>query len=72
MIVFLIQNTQNRNMKAVQLKLDELIRAIKGAHTGLVDLEDLSDDELNRLKEYFAKLSGGEAAVEEEIKEERK
>src|SRR6476660_8522616 len=45
LMVFLIQNTQNRDAKAVHLKLDELLRGVKGARTGLVDLEDLTDEE---------------------------
>jgi low affinity Fe/Cu permease len=53
LMVFLIQNTQNRDAKAVHLKLDELIRAIKDARNELVDLEDLSDEELKRLEEQF-------------------
>ena len=52
-MVFLIQNTQNRDAKAVHLKLDELIRAIKNARNELVDLEELSDDELKNLEEQF-------------------
>ena len=54
--VFLIQNTQNRDGKAVQLKLDELIRALRGARNKLVDLEDLSDEELKALKKEFQRL----------------
>jgi low affinity Fe/Cu permease len=46
LMVFLIQNTQNRDSQAVQLKLDELIRATQGAHNALLDLEELSDREL--------------------------
>ena len=53
LMVFLIQNTQNRDAKAMHLKLDELIRALKGARDQLVDLEDLSDEELKRLEEQF-------------------
>ena len=53
LMVFLIQNTQNRDAEAMQLKLDELIRAIKSARNQLVDLEDLSDDELRKLQEQF-------------------
>jgi low affinity Fe/Cu permease len=53
LMVFLIQNTQNRDAKAVHLKLDELIRAIKNARNELVDLEDLSDEELKQLEEQF-------------------
>ena len=55
-MVFLIQNTQNRDAKAVQLKLDELIRALEGARNSLVDLENLSDDDLKRLQKEFQRL----------------
>ena len=56
LMVFLIQNTQNRDAKAAHLKLDELIRAVKGARNQLVDLEDLSDDELKKLEEQFQRM----------------
>jgi low affinity Fe/Cu permease len=56
LMVFLIQNTQNRDAKAVHLKLDEMIRALKGARNKLVDLEDLSDEELKNLEEQFQRL----------------
>lgn len=56
LMVFLIQNTQNRDAKAVHLKLDELIRAVKDARNELVDLENLSDEELQRLEEQFQKM----------------
>jgi low affinity Fe/Cu permease len=56
LMVFLIQNTQNRDAKAMQLKLDELIRALKGARNQLVDLEDLSDEELKKLEQQFQRL----------------
>ena len=56
LMVFLIQNTQNRDAKAMQLKLDEIIRALKGARNELVDLEDLSDEDLARLEEQFQRL----------------
>jgi len=56
LMVFLIQNTQNRDAKAVHLKLDEIIRAIKGARNELVDLEDLSDEDLARLEKQFQRL----------------
>jgi len=55
-MVFLIQNTQNRDAKAMHLKLDELIRAIQGARNRLVDLEKLSDDELKKLEEQFTRV----------------
>jgi low affinity Fe/Cu permease len=56
LMVFLIQNTQNRDAKAVHLKLDEMIRALKGARNQLVDLEDLSDEDLKNLEEQFQRL----------------
>jgi len=56
LMVFLIQNTQNRDAKAIHLKLDELIKGVKGARTELVDLEDLSDADLERLHKEFARL----------------
>ena len=56
LMVFLIQNTQNRDAKAVHLKLDELIRALRGARNNLVDLEKLSDEELKVLEEQFTRL----------------
>lgn len=57
LMVFLIQNTQNRDSKAVQLKLDELIRATKGARTKYVGLEDLSDIDLSELDKEFKLLT---------------
>lgn len=56
LMVFLIQNTQNRDAKAIHLKLDELLRGIKGARTDLVDLEELSDAELEQLQQEFRRL----------------
>ena len=56
LMVFLIQNTQNRDAKAVHLKLDELIRAVQGARNQLVDLENLSDDDLKKLEDQFRRL----------------
>lgn len=60
-MVFLIQNTQNRDAKAMQLKLDELIRATK-ARDAFVDLEDLSDEELGELDKEFRGIRDKEAA----------
>ena len=56
LMVFLIQNTQNRDAKAMHLKLDEIIRALKKARNELVDLENLSDEELDRLEGQFKRL----------------
>ncbi|MEM5788487.1 MAG: low affinity iron permease family protein [Syntrophobacteraceae bacterium] len=57
-MVFIIQNTQNRDSKAVHLKLDELIRVTKSARNRMLDVEDLSDEQLKRLREQFAQLNG--------------
>lgn len=57
LMVFLIQNTQNRESAAVQLKLDELIRAVKGAHTAFMDLEELTEEELILIKNHYLKLA---------------
>jgi len=59
LMVFLIQNTQNRDAIAIHLKLDELIRALKGARNRLVDIEELSDEELERLRSEFRRLGAG-------------
>ena len=56
LMVFLIQNTQNRDAKAMHLKLDEIIRALEKARNELVDLEDLSDKDLEKLEEQFKSL----------------
>src|ERR1700687_654068 len=57
LIAFLLQNTENRDTRALQLKLDELIRATGGARLNLMNLERLSEDELQHLKEEFERLS---------------
>ena len=57
LMVFLIQNTQNRDALAIQLKLDELLRALQGARNSLVDLESLSDEQMEHLKNEFARLA---------------
>jgi low affinity Fe/Cu permease len=57
LIVFLIQNTQNRDGAAVQLKLDELIRSIEGAQNSLLDLEELSESELDDLRKEYLSLA---------------
>ena len=57
LMVFLIQNTQNRDSEAVQVKLDELIRAVEGAHDALLDLEDLEDKELESIRARYGELA---------------
>jgi low affinity Fe/Cu permease len=56
LMVFLIQNTQNRDSKAIHLKLDEIIRSMDKARDSLIDLEDLSDEEIARVQEEFKHL----------------
>jgi low affinity Fe/Cu permease len=56
LMVFLIQNTQNRDAKAIHLKLDELLKGVAGARTGMVNLQHLSDAELEKLQEEFQRL----------------
>jgi len=68
LMVFLIQNTQNRDARAIHLKLDELIRAIKPARNMLIDIEDMEDDELSLLQEEFKKFRDMKIA---EIKKRR-
>jgi low affinity Fe/Cu permease len=56
LMVFLIQNTQNRDAKAAHLKLDEIIRALKGARNQLIDLEKLSDEDLTAVEKQFEQV----------------
>jgi low affinity Fe/Cu permease len=62
LMVFLIQNTQNRDTQALQLKLDELIRATKGAHNLMLALDKMDDQQLKRLQTLYEKLGEGEDA----------
>jgi low affinity Fe/Cu permease len=57
LMLFLIQNTQNRDTAALQLKLDELLRAVRGAQNTLINLEELTEDDLARIKERYARLA---------------
>jgi len=57
LMVFLIQSTQNRDSEAIQVKLDELIRAIEGAHNALLDLEELEEKDLDRIRAGYEKLA---------------
>ena len=64
LMIFLIQNTQNRDAMAIHLKLAELIRAVESARTELVNLEELPDEKLQQLKEQFEQLPGLKIMVE--------
>jgi low affinity Fe/Cu permease len=57
LMVFIIQNTQNRDTEAMQLKLDELIRATQGAHNTLLDLEELDEDKLDKIRDKYQALA---------------
>ena len=57
LMVFLIQNTQNRDTAAIHLKLDEIVRSLQGAHNAVLDLEELSESELERLRSQYEKLA---------------
>ena len=57
LMVFLIQNTQNRDTEAMQIKLDELIRVVEGAHNALLDLEELDDESLDRFRARYEALA---------------
>ena len=57
LMVFLIQNTQNRDAEAVQVKLDELLRVTRGAHNTLLDLEELEDQELDRMRVMYQDIA---------------
>lgn len=65
LMIFLVQNTQNRDAKAIHLKLDEVIRAIKGARNDLMDLEDEPDERLKDLHNEFHELSQKSKELEE-------
>ena len=57
LMVFLIQNTQNRDTEALQIKLDELIRAVRGARNEVIDLEELDEAELDKIRNEYLKLA---------------
>ena len=65
LMVFVIQSSQNRDTRAIQLKLDELLRSVTAARNELVSLENLSDEELDRLRREFAKLAASSSQTPE-------
>jgi low affinity Fe/Cu permease len=67
LMVFVIQNTQNRDSRALHLKLDEVIRSIQHAHNELIDIEKLSDEELQQLAEHYEQIR-----AECDLREERR
>ena len=72
LMVFLIQNTQNRDARAIHLKLDEIIRSIRHAHNEMIDIEKLSDEELEALSAHFEEIRGAcEQRKRDRVKLER-
>jgi len=71
LMVFLIQNAQNRDTEAIQLKLDELIRATRGAHNALLDLEELEEAELDGFRSRYAALAKAARASMDDDETER-
>jgi low affinity Fe/Cu permease len=71
LMVFLIQNTQNRDSRAIQLKLNELIRGVEGARTGLVNLEALSDENLVQLQREFERLAENKLLLKQALAADR-
>jgi low affinity Fe/Cu permease len=72
LMVFLIQNTQNRDTAALQLKLDELIRTQRGAHNALLDLEELSEQELEVIRARYEAMAGkARTKLQQQAKERR-
>lgn len=69
LMVFLIQNTQNRDQEALQIKLDELIRSVKEAENSLLDLEELDEDELEEIRKDYLKLAKKARAAEKRKKQ---
>ena len=69
LMVFLMQNTQNRDTAAIQLKLDELIRANENARNAMLTLEDLTEEQLNRMKATFARLAERPGAARDKLRD---
>lgn len=69
LMVFLIQNTQNRDSEAMHVKLDELIRAIEGAHNALLDLEELEEEDLDKIRATYTNLAKEARNALDEVEE---
>jgi low affinity Fe/Cu permease len=70
LMIFLVQNSQNRDSRAIHLKLDELLRGVRGARTGMVDLEEATDEELEQLEYEFKALRGEDDGKDEDESKE--
>lgn len=72
LMVFLIQNTQNRDSEAIQVKLDEIIRAIEGADNALLDLEELDEKELDVIREHYEEMAEEARKALKEVKSDKR
>ena len=72
LMVFLIQSTQNRDSEAVQVKLDELIRAVKSARNSMMNVEELTEEELDQLRAYYEDLAGRAGQQAEKARKAKK
>lgn len=72
LMVFLIQNTQNRDARAIHIKLDELVHAVRGARNSIVDVEELSEEELEKLHAEFHQLHESYASALEKRRQAKK
>ncbi len=71
LMVFLIQNSQNRDATLIQLKLDELIRAVETAETSLINMDEMSEEELKEVQEEFTRVAAEAREEIEDIREKR-
>jgi low affinity Fe/Cu permease len=70
LMVFLLQNTQNRDSEALQIKLDELIRSVKTARNEMMDLEDLDEEELDKIKEQYMSFARKAEEMKSQVEKE--
>lgn len=71
LMVFLIQNTQNRDSEAIQIKLDELIRSTRGAHNAMIDLEELNQEDLDKIKVLYEQLGVKARGLDKKVRRTR-